>query len=454
MRLNVFSKIYLSFLLVVILVSTLQLGYDMITETGPFFGKGHPLMESSLIAYARSTAQYLKAGNRADAQRFLQSLHDDSGVSVLLLGSNGTEVIASTDASDLEGLARNAWQSGTAEADREVWALRMALPVPTDIGEVVIAATFPRPQGNSIWLQHILRLGLLLFVSAGVCFVLAKYLTAPIRSMREATQRFAAGHLDTRMSTLTCRKDEFGALAVDFDSMAVRIGDLLTSQRQLLGDISHELRSPLARLGVALDLLRRGAPQDMEQGLTRIAEESDALNNLIGELLALSRMEQGTGHLSTESVDLAQLLTDVVDDGNFEAQATDRGVVLYHWEPCLVSGDAVLLTRAVENVIRNAIRYAPEQSDVEVRLHRVLVETTSLAEITIRDHGPGVVQEFLSELFEPFFRVSKARERSSGGSGLGLAIARRAVELHGGQIWAENASGGGLLVVIRLPLAA
>jgi signal transduction histidine kinase len=286
---------------------------------------------------------------------------------------------------------------------------------------------------------HFLVLGLV----ALLCYALARYVTSPVRELRTAVDRFGRGDLTARAEEK--RHDELGDLAVAFNSMADHIQTLLAAERRLLFDISHELRSPLARLSVAVELARTD-----EQGarfLDRIQKEADRLNSLIRQMLEVTRTEGDPSRLKAESLRIDELVEGLVDDCSIEAQA--RGCVLRFESTGAVTldGDSELLRRAIENVVRNAIRYAPPQSKVEVTLE----DATGWAKIRVRDYGPGVPEAALPRLFDPFYRVEQDRDRKSGGVGLGLAIARRAVELHKGKLRASNSSPG-LLVEIDLPV--
>jgi two-component system sensor histidine kinase CpxA len=234
-----------------------------------------------------------------------------------------------------------------------------------------------------------------------------------------------------------------GQLARSFDQMAERIQTLLAAERRLLLDISHELRSPLARLAVAVELARSG--EDAEAALNRIQKEADRLNSLVGELLEVTRAEGDPASLRDEPVRLDEVLRDLVEDCSLEAKAQGCRIELTANPPAEVRGDAELLRRAIENVVRNAIRHAPPNTAVEVGLTKNAGVT-----VRVRDHGPGIPEEHLPRIFDPFYRVDTDRSRSSGGVGLGLAIARRAVELHRGHIAARN-SNPGLLVEIEIP---
>ncbi len=295
------------------------------------------------------------------------------------------------------------------------------------------------------------RLLILLVVTGVVCYLLARFLTWPLHRLQLTAQRLARGDLEARVDPEVRElRDEVGELAHDFDVMAERIKLLLDSQKRLVLDISHELRSPLARLRVALELARQKASTNAQPNLDRIERETERLNTLIGELLTLSQLESGHRAMHRESLSLETLLQDVVQDANFEANAKQRTVKLLGHQGVLLQGDKELLRRAIENVVRNAIRFTPVDSSVEVRLEADAA--TQSATLQIRDHGPGVPNEALETLFQPFFQVEEARTPHHGGKGLGLAITRSSVLLHEGQIKAENAKEGGLVVTIVLPV--
>ena len=287
-------------------------------------------------------------------------------------------------------------------------------------------------------------------VSGVVCFLLARYLAHPLGQVRAATQRLAAGDLGARAGAgVASRNDEIGDLVRDFDGMAERISSLIHAQSQLLSDISHELRSPLARLNVALELARRKSGAAAGPDLDRIQTETERMNDLIGQLLELSRAESNDRAARVEKVDLEDILNAVAADADFEARRHGKSVTVDIQSAVTLSGDPHLLARAVENVVRNAMRYTAPSTSVEV----TLADEPSAATITVRDQGPGVPEGDLERIFAPFHRVESARSRGRGGVGLGLAIARRAVVLHGGTIVARNAEGGGLIVTLRLPHA-
>jgi two-component system sensor histidine kinase CpxA len=226
------------------------------------------------------------------------------------------------------------------------------------------------------------------------------------------------------------------------------------AQQRLLGDISHELRSPLARLGVALGLARQRSGTEANGALDRIERESDNLNEMISQLLTLTRLESGTDSRKRTEVNLAALVREVADDADFEARSVNRAVQVVSSDDCSINGVEELLRSAVENVVRNAVRYTPEGTAVEVALRKQNGGTDNFAVISVRDRGKGVPEDALERIFRPFYRTEDARDRQSGGgTGLGLAIAERAVRMHGGSVQAVNAADGGLAVEMRLGLS-
>ena len=289
-------------------------------------------------------------------------------------------------------------------------------------------------------------------VGAIVCLLLAHYLAAPVERLRRASQAYASGDFSHRVGpSLGRRRDEIVDLAHALDEMAERLDLILTSQRMLLRDVSHELRSPLARVQAALGLARQNGGNNEIQ-LDRIERETERLGELIGEILNYSRLTSGIQDVKRTQLDLNQLLSDVVEDANLEGSVKAIRVKFDNEEMAPFDGCISILQSALENVLRNAVQHAPAASQVEVSLAR---ETTNLRfsdyVIRVRDHGPGVPDDMLDSIFDPFVRVEANRDHR--GIGLGLAIAKRALQTHCGKIQAENAVGGGLVMTIRLPLS-
>jgi signal transduction histidine kinase len=289
-----------------------------------------------------------------------------------------------------------------------------------------------------------------------VCYLLAWYLTQPIVRLRAATRQLAAGDLTARSgSPAGKRRDEVAGLVRDFDAMAERLEMLVKAQSRLLNDISHELRSPLARLNVALGLARQRAGVESADMLDRIELEASRLNELIGRILTLARLEDGEQRVPQTPVPLGELVASVAEDAEFEAQ--ERHCHVHTTIPAGdwgVRGNDSLLHSAVENVVRNAIRYTQEGTSVEIELTSEKRAGAAEAVLRVSDSGPGVPEDALGKLFQPFYRLDDARGRLTGGVGLGLAITERAVRFHGGKVSASNRAEGGLMVEIRLPLSA
>jgi two-component system sensor histidine kinase CpxA len=286
---------------------------------------------------------------------------------------------------------------------------------------------------------------LILGAVALVCWLLALNIASPLRGLARTVDRFGAGDLAVRVNST--RRDEIGDLSRAFDRMAERIGTLLSAERRLLQDISHELRTPLARLSFAAELARTA--EDREAAVARLKKEIQRLTDLVGALLQVTRAEGDPSAASPEELRLDELVDEVVEDCQVEADARRCRIALRASPPLAVIGDRELLRRAIENVVRNSLHYAPSESAVDVGLEGA----PGAARISVRDYGPGVPEDALTKIFQPFFRVDDSRGSSTGGVGLGLAIAQRAVGVHHGSVWARNAQPG-LEVWIELPLAA
>lgn len=300
--------------------------------------------------------------------------------------------------------------------------------------------------------EGIIRLFAISMVLASIaCFLLALYLSKPIYQLRLATQSLASGNLNARAGEkLGKRSDEIADLVRDFDSMADRIRDLLENQKRLLSDVSHELRSPLARLRVALALARRREDESQRPTHDRIEIEIERLDEMIGRILTLSRLESGQLKLTTATVDLNELIEDVLADARFESGRTGHSIQFNADAHLQVEANDELLRSSVENVVRNALYYTSDSEPIQVHLST----ENGNAVLKIRDHGPGVPPEALANLFNAFYRVDDSRVTATGGTGLGLAIAKRAILAHEGTITAQNASPHGLIIEIRLPAKA
>lgn len=328
--------------------------------------------------------------------------------------------------------------------DDPLWLARLERPPPPP-------GLFPvdgpgGPRGPHEPMFGLVRLGVALAVSGLLCWLLARHLTRPIRELQAASARLAAGDFTTGLTPRTlARRDELAALARDFQSMAAQLKQLVEAQRQLLRNVSHELRSPLARLQVAAALARRRAGGVVDSEIDRIELETARLDELIGQLLALMRLEAATGQAHAP-LDLSALLDAVIRDARFEAEARGGRVETTIERGLVLDGNAELLRSVFDNVVRNAIRHTPPERAVQLTAKRDA--STAQLLVTVCDEGPGVPEAMLERIFEAFVRVDEARSADVGGTGLGLAIAKQGVRAHGGSILARNRPGGGLEIEI------
>ncbi|MBS1839419.1 MAG: HAMP domain-containing protein [Acidobacteria bacterium] len=454
---SLFLKIFLSFWLAMVLVSATLIASVVTTQSQframraeEFDGTVMPLM-------AARAADILDDHGMGALADFLSSLQTTLHWQAYLFDDEGKEILSQPAPPEVDAMAISALQSvgtniqtshGTRFAATRTTGstgTHYVLVIGTNVESVTDVLRAP------IRVQ-IVRAATVLFIAGFVCFWLARYITAPVRHLRTATHRLARGNLSARVgASAGNRSDELAELSRDFDHMAEQLESLISSQQRLFADISHELRSPLARLTVALGLVRLHANAESTSGLDRIETEAERLNTLIGSLLRLARLEGGSEPLGGEPVQFHNLVAEVAADADFEAQSRNRNVRLTRNEPCTVSGNNELLRSAVENVIRNAVKYTAEGTEVQITLQKMSGNGNNTALLRVRDHGRGVPENSLANIFLPFYRVEDARDRTSGGSGLGLSITDRAIRLHGGSLRAANCPDGGLLIELRLP---
>lgn len=468
-----FFKIFLWFVTVTVTViaGTFVIGELLRPEPGhlPLHRHMGPILNDA----ARTSADTYERGGRPALLEYLGRVREESNVRGFLFNSQMEELTGQRMPSAAVGLARKIFENDLQEISSEEPMPLNARPATAQSGKqyVLVTEILPRmPRGYGYHpIIHLLGVAL---VGALFCYGLARHLTSPVAKLRAATRELAGGNLSTRVSpAMGTRRDELASLGADFDLMAEKIESLINSQRRLLGDISHELRSPLTRLNVALELARQRSGPDAAGALERIQHEAENLNEMIGQLLTLTRLESGAEVLPTAEFDLPKLVREVTEDADFEARSRNRSVALKTVEHVVIAGTEHLLRRAIENVVRNAVQYTAEGTTVAVELQveagEPCVEAaatksdereltaqpeTRCVVITVRDHGSGVPENALNEIFRPFYRVDDARDRQAGGVGLGLAIAERAVGLHGGTVDASNTPEGGLMITITLPI--
>jgi two-component system, OmpR family, sensor histidine kinase CpxA len=378
---------------------------------------------------------------------------------VLALENSNGKLLCGNDAVNLPqpggaGEAISARQIG----NNTLWVV----PVASGNGaNYLFLVSVPRHREQHTWygdLVHFASPQLPVAIAVGglTTFVLVLLFTRPLARLRKAAGELAAGKLTARAAWPGARwrlfaRDEIHALMHDFNHMAERLESLVDAQKLLLRDVSHELRSPLSRLSVALELAREDADSAMTTHLDRIERETERLNSLIGQLLTLSSMEALERIENFKPVSLNQLIERLVPDAEYEARQRACSIVFHSDTECRILGNEELLYRAVENVVRNAIRYADSGTEVEIDLQSRGANRERRAVLVVSDRGPGIPQDQLNAIFRPFYRVDAARSPGTGGFGVGLAIAERAVRLHKGELSATNREGGGASIRMSFP---
>lgn len=446
---TLFWKIFLSFWAVVAvsIVGSLFLRPDVPLPAW------QNLVSDAFAIQAQNLAQAYQNGGEPELVDFMQHLRQGSYDQVFLIDAAGKDLAGQNVTLQARDIANRAAADGKVEFDRlgssALLADRVVSEADTHYVAVCRVSHMPRLPGPPL----LRGLAVAIAISGIVCFLLARYLSAPIVRLRNAAQEVATGNLAARAGKqFSLRHDEIAELVRDFDQMAGQIQSLMYAQKRLVSDVSHEFRSPLTRINLAAELIRNVNSPAVKTAISRIERETERLNGMISNLLTLSKIDACESLADTKTIDVAALLQQVVADADVEARDRNCHVVLHGSENCTTVGSPDLLRSAVENVILNAIRYTAERTEVEVRFTCEANDAASTATISVRDHGPGVPESCLEGLFRPFFRLDESRERSTGGAGLGLAIAQRAVKLHGGEIKALNCAGRGLEVIISLPV--
>lgn len=350
--------------------------------------------------------------------------------------------------------------SGAQYGGLYIWSIPVLSPSGT---RYILLLSQPHVPVAHHWYQDMLwfafpQLWVAIVVGGVTTYALVLIFTRPLVRLRTAARELAQGNLKTRVkapprSERNAREDEFKALVHDFNHMAARLESLVNAQHLLLRDVSHELRSPLARLSVALELAREDAAPEMTAHLNRIEREAEKLNQLIGQLLTLSSMEAAEKSENFQPVSLKTLIEEILPDAEYEARQRRSVIAFAADEDCAIAGNRELLYRAIENVVRNAVRYTEPGSAVEIRLRCSQIAGQRSAVVEVSDHGPGIPAADINDIFRPFYRVDRARSTETGGFGVGLAIADRAVKLHGGELCAANRSGGGATIRISFPMS-
>ncbi|MBS0590062.1 MAG: HAMP domain-containing protein [Proteobacteria bacterium] len=444
---RVFALLWIATLVLIVAIAW-SASYTFENEKIP--GLDITRMDSVLNDQLRDASRALHAGGTA-ALREVQRSASERGIDLHVLDVHDKDILDNETYEDLASEADNAVADEQGLHSGHNRLRLIALPDGSRYTAIASYQTHPllrmlvlRP--TYFWNQ----ITIASLISAIFALILAAYVSAPLSRIQAIARRVASGDLDARIGPLHFgRSAEMLSLANEFDGMAARLKELVEGQRRLIRDVSHEMRSPLARQRVALELARDQTPSgDVRLQLDRIERESERLEEMIAQAIQLSRMET-TQPARVERVALDALVADIADDASFEAQARRCSLRIERTMPLVVNAEADLLGSAIENIVRNAVNYTRTDTSIRIRLQQVERE----ARLCVIDSGPGVPEADLVRIFEPYYRTDDARARKSGGSGLGLAIAKRAIERQGGRIRASNALGGGLEVEIVMPLA-
>jgi signal transduction histidine kinase len=451
---SLFLKIFLWFWLATALVVGVLTFITWSTQSEPFLNRWQYAVGNTMSVYTEIARQIYENEGEAGILKFFQKLKISSEIKNACVVSEKYKSCLGDELTDkhAQPAINRAFAGNSVEfeflAPEENYAAKKFTTAAGENFALVLQIERPRPPPpfGVDWKTRLLRIAAVILTAGLVCYALARYLVAPILKLRQATRKLADGDLRTRVGTK--RRDELGQLARDFDEMAERIEMLIASQKRLTRDVSHELRSPLARMNVALELAKQKSNHETVSLLDRIETESKRLNEMISQILTLSKLETRAEKIEKRELNLTALIEQIAADADFEAESKNKSVRILRADKCRVLGNDSLLRSAIENVVRNAMRYTKEGTTVEISLE----SDGEKARVTIRDYGAGVPENELSEMFRPFYRIGEARERKTGGIGLGLAITEQAVQAHDGEISARNATGGdGLIVEIKLP---
>ena len=406
-------------------------------------------LDASLALNGRMLAAAYQSGSCAAAGRVTAA----NGDALYLAMPDGRLVCGGPGLSGSDQLVRAAAASGKRMVANHALAQLFAIPVV--VGGTRYVVLLKNSYGMAVEIYGVLPGWNTIAISCGVTLFLALLMALPIRRLRAAANEIAMGRLDTRVkwggpTTRFTGGDDIDQLCRDFNSMAEKLQSLADAQRLLLCEVSHELRSPLARLGVGLGLARAESPQPMREHLDRIEAESARINHLIDQVLSLSRLDM----LSRIEVpcwfSASAIVADALPDLEYEAAQIDCHIEASFGEDCEVCGDEQLLRMAVENIVRNAIKYGGAGALIHLEVGRAM-QGSCVFRVT--DDGPGIPEHELLSVLRPFYRADRSRHWQQEGSGIGLAIADRAVKLHGGTIAIRNRDVGGLEVEIGLPVA-
>ncbi len=447
---SLYWKIFLSFWLatILIIVTTAWVTSE-IARKSSISAREREFMDS----YANAAVVTFEAGHHIALTQWLEKTGLSKHMQLFLLTSHGEIIGNENIPAVVKQISENFVHDQLDEGIFKSGHLIVSHEIISTSGLAFrLAAVSKKPLSHFVqipWAGLTARLLIAIFISGLICYLLSVYLTKPLRSLRLAAISLATGKLNTRVGRFAGHhKDEIAELSYEFDSMAEQLETLIKSKQRLLQDISHELRSPLTRLQIAIELGRKKSNGLANSEFDRIESECLRLNTLLGEALDFARLDQSTNTLNQSLVFLPTLLEGIINDANYEFYNGSPRVIIRQMQASQLMLDERLIHRAIENILRNALRYSPSNHEVVVSLYENTSEHTVL--IDIEDTGPGIPEDQLIKIFNPFYRVDTAREKKTGGYGLGLAIAKQAIQLHGGEIHAINRQQGGLLVRIIL----
>lgn len=449
---RLFVKIFLCFWATVVVIG-ISLVVSFVLPPASVPSKWHAVLTDTARYFGTAAVGAFERGGAPAAVDYIHGLSEDAHIHGCVFDAFGN-ALAGESCAEFSGLAARVVHGNPSAQDVRRGLARIAVPVTGSDGRrFIYASELLAGPGAAFGMSpgvFLSRVGVALIVSGLVCYFLTRYLTAPILRLRAVAQLISAGQLGMRAEAkLESRGDEFGDLVRDFNLMASKTETLISSQRQLMYDVSHELRSPLARMNVALDLLHRRVGED--SALTHMETDLQRLNEMITRLLTIAKLDAANALQSQVRVDLTELVSSIAVDAEFEAQEKGNRVVVVPEADLAVLGDPNLLRSAVENVLRNAMRYTRPGTAVEVVLQATRAIGSNEAIIAVRDHGTGVPEAELTNIFKPFYRVTDARSSQTTGAGLGLAIAERIMTLHAGRIRAINEPDGGLRIEMVFP---
>ena len=450
-------KIFLWFWLAVLVGGLAFISVALLWPSQTFLGRAAKYFAFNLETTGRMGIDLYERDGAAALEDFLGSIETISAFKLYILTAQGEPLRPASLPAGARAIGRRALTANAVQAQNWTTHPLIAQPVNSASGQAY-TVLLELPEGLAqllIQMSHalFLRIAAALLASGLVCFLMVRYVTSPVRKLQAAVRKFTRGDLGVRVGPrIGRRQDEIADLGRDFDTMAMRIESLMHAHENLLRDVAHELRSPLTRLNVALEIARKHGDDRMSGFLDRIGAEAQQLSHLITQVLVLSRLENIEVERHLEPISLEKLIERVVRDANFEGQIHSSSVVFDCRQKVTLTADGGLVHSAIENVVRNAMRFCPAGCPVKITQTVEDIEGRSMAVVRISDRGPGVPPESLADLFKPFFRVATKQGRPGGGAGIGLAIAYHAVNLHRGAIRAVNRPGSGLTVEIRLPV--